>query len=75
MVLEVSRDAYGRYSLNDLHRAAVASGANARTKEPGKFLSSQQIIELVAELIDPKIWVSVHSMKLPKIWVVNLSVK
>ncbi|EOA3161842.1 KilA-N domain-containing protein, partial [Escherichia coli] len=32
--IEVRRDAYGRYSLNDLHRAAVASGANARTKEP-----------------------------------------
>lgn len=29
--IEVRRDAYGRYSLNDLHRAAVASGANART--------------------------------------------
>ncbi|EFF3680518.1 KilA-N domain-containing protein, partial [Escherichia coli] len=43
-------DAYGRYSLNDLHRAAVASGANARTKEPGKFLSSQQTVELVHEL-------------------------
>ncbi|HFQ7167474.1 TPA: KilA-N domain-containing protein [Escherichia coli] len=40
----------GRYSLNDLHRAAVASGANARTKEPGKFLSSQQTVELVHEL-------------------------
>ncbi len=49
--IEVRRDAYGRYSLNDLHRAA-ASGANARTKEPGKFLSSQQITELVQELID-----------------------
>ena len=36
--IEVRRDAYGRYSLNDLHRAAVASGANARTKEPGKVL-------------------------------------
>ncbi len=34
---------------------------NART---GKFLSSQQITELVQELIDTQIWVSVHSMKL-----------
>ncbi|MBH9653384.1 KilA-N domain-containing protein, partial [Escherichia coli] len=48
--IEVRRDVYGRYSLNDLHRAAVASGANARTKEPGKFLSSQQTVELVHEL-------------------------
>ena len=50
--IEVRRDAYERYSLNDLHRAAVASGANARTKEPGKFLSSQQTIDLVHELIN-----------------------
>ncbi|EJE3892670.1 KilA-N domain-containing protein [Escherichia coli] len=50
--IEVRRDAYGRYSLNDLHRAAVASGANARTKEPGKFLSSQQTVELFQELTD-----------------------
>ena len=52
--IEVRRDAYGRYSLNDLHRAAVASGANARTKEPGKFLSSQQITELVQEFEPPR---------------------
>lgn len=50
--IEVRRDAYERYSLNDLHRAAVASGANARTKERGKFLSSQQTIDLVHELIN-----------------------
>ncbi|MGG7354291.1 KilA-N domain-containing protein, partial [Escherichia coli] len=30
----------------------VASGANARTKEQGKFLSSQQTVELVQELTD-----------------------
>ena len=47
--IEVRRDAYGRYSLNDLHRAAVASGANARTKEPGKFLSSQQTVEACSD--------------------------
>ncbi|QGY13242.1 KilA-N domain-containing protein [Escherichia coli] len=46
----LTRKARRRYSLNDLHRAAVASGANARTKEPGKFLSSQQTVELVHEL-------------------------
>ncbi len=48
--VSVRRDFDGRYCLNDLHRAAVASGANERTKEPGKFLSSVQTIELIQEL-------------------------
>ena len=46
----IRQDAEGRYCLNDLHRAAVASGANERTKEPGKFFASQQTTDLVAEL-------------------------
>lgn len=46
----VRRDFEGRYCLNDLHRAAVASGANERSKEPAKFLSSPQTIEIVQEL-------------------------
>jgi len=46
----IRQDAEGRYCLNDLHRAAVASGANERTKEPGKFFASQQTADLVAEL-------------------------
>lgn len=48
----IRQDAQGRYCLNDLHRAAVASGANARTKEPGKFLSSARTQELLALLED-----------------------
>ncbi|MBJ2766922.1 hypothetical protein JGA46_22915, partial [Salmonella enterica subsp. enterica serovar London] len=48
--IEVRRDAYGLYSLNVLHRAAVGSGANARTKVPGKFRSSQQTVGLVHKL-------------------------
>ena len=56
--IEVRRDVYGRYSLNDLHRAAVASGANARTKEPGKFsFQCQQTVELVHELTNTQNWV------------------
>ena len=35
--IEVRRDAYGRYSLNDLHRAAVASGANGEPKSLHSF--------------------------------------
>ena len=48
----IRTDADGRYCLNDLHRAAVASGASERTKEPGKFFASPQTAELVAELTD-----------------------
>lgn len=48
--IAIRQDSEGRYCLNDLHKAAVASGANERTKEPGKFLASPQIIELVGEL-------------------------
>lgn len=43
----IRQDAAGRFSLNDLHRAAVAAGANARTKEPGKFLAASRTQELV----------------------------
>ena len=48
--IQVRQDAEGRYSLNDLHRAAVAQGANKRTTEPAKFLSSPQTVELISEI-------------------------
>ncbi len=48
--VSVRRDFDGRYCLNDLHRAAVSAGANPRTKEPGKFMASTQIIELISEI-------------------------
>lgn len=40
-------DADGRYCLNDLHRAAIVNGANARTKEPSKFLAQPRTCKLV----------------------------
>jgi hypothetical protein len=46
----IRTDAEGRYCLNDLHKAAVASGSNGRTKEPGKFLASPQTIDLIREI-------------------------
>lgn len=48
--VSVRQDFDGRYCLNDLHRAAIATGANERTKEPGKFLASPQTVELITEL-------------------------
>jgi len=51
----IRQDAEGRFCLNDLHKAAVLSGANKRTKEPAKFLSSPQTIDLIKELTDTQI--------------------
>ena len=48
----IHQDEQGRFSLNDLHRAAIKEGANERTKEPSKFISSSQTIDLITELID-----------------------
>lgn len=48
--VKIKQDEEGRYCLNDLHRAAVADGANKRTKEPAKFMSTEQFSEMVAEL-------------------------
>lgn len=46
----IRTDAEGRYCLNDLHTAAIKEGANNRTKEPGKFMSSPQTIGLIEEI-------------------------
>lgn len=43
----IRQDAQGRHCLNDLHRAAVAAGANARAKEPGKFFRAPRTQELL----------------------------
>lgn len=50
--IAVRQDSEGRICLNDLHKAAIATGLNQRTKEPGKFFANQQTTELVAELTD-----------------------
>lgn len=46
----IRQDAYGRHCLNDLHRAAVAAGANKRSKEPGEFFKARRTRELLALL-------------------------
>jgi len=46
----IKQDAKGRFCLNDLHKLAVLSGENKRTKEPAKFLKSPQTIDLIKEL-------------------------
>lgn len=46
----IRRDSHGHCCLNDLHKAAVAEGANARAKEPGKFFRSPRTQELITLL-------------------------
>lgn len=46
----IRQDANDRSCLNDLYKAAVASGANARTKEPAAFLRAARTQELLALL-------------------------
>ena len=46
----IRQDAAGRYCLNDLHKAAVAAGANKRAKEPANFFQARRTQELLALL-------------------------
>lgn len=48
--VKVRQDSEGRYSLNDLHKAAVEQGENKRTKEPSAFMRSPQTVSLVGVL-------------------------
>lgn len=48
--VKVRQDSEGRYSLNDLHKAAVEQGENKRTKEPSAFMRSPQTVSLVGML-------------------------
>lgn len=48
--VKIKQDAEGRYCLNDLHKAAVADGANKRTKEPAKYMATESFADMVAEL-------------------------
>lgn len=45
--VRIRQDAQGRYCLNDLHKAAVAQGANKRSKEPGEFFKAKRTQELI----------------------------
>jgi len=75
----IRQDAAGRYCLNDLHRAAVAAGANKRSTEPNRFFRSsrtQQLLRLLEQETTPN-WRSLSGSTitpnlgggLPKFWV------
>ncbi|WP_130651568.1 KilA-N domain-containing protein, partial [Candidatus Williamhamiltonella defendens] len=44
------QDAFGRYCLNDLHRAAVAQGKATESQRPSNFLKSEGISKIIKVL-------------------------
>lgn len=46
----VRQDAFGRYCLNDLHRAAVAQGKATESQRPSVFLRSEGIRKILKSL-------------------------
>ncbi len=50
--ISIRRHASGRFRINDLHKAAVAAGANKRSTEPNNFLRSAHIREAIKILDD-----------------------
>ncbi|RLM26486.1 hypothetical protein BIY29_05345 [Brenneria alni] len=61
--VSVRVDEAGRYSLNDLHAAAVANGQATESQRPGEFLKTKQIKAFVRELSDAKKIASVKTIK------------
>lgn len=70
----IRQDAQGRHCLNDLHRAAVAAGANKRSKEPGEFFKARRTQELLALLEQESATeiprsTSVLTTEIPRSWI------
>lgn len=61
--VSVRVDDEGRYSLNDLHAAAVAEGKATESQRPGEFLKTKQVRRFVRALSDAKKIASVLTIK------------
>lgn len=48
--ISIRRDPFGRYSLNDLHRAAMEAGNANEGQRPSQFLRSESVQAFIAEL-------------------------
>lgn len=66
--VSIRQDAHGRYSLNDLHKAAMANGKATENHAPAQFLRNDGVQSFVAaldaeNLSDVQKSPSVHSVK------------
>lgn len=61
--VSVRVDSDGRYSLNDLHAAAVLKGEATESQRPGNFIKSAQIKRFAAELSGATNVASVKAVK------------
>jgi hypothetical protein len=62
--VEIAQDEHGRYSLNDMHRAAMAAGSATESQRPGEFLRSAGVQAFLSVLdTDAGIHASVSSIK------------
>ena len=62
--VDIAQDDHGRYSLNDLHRAAMAAGSATESHQPANFLRNAGVQSFIAALdTDPQICGSVSSIK------------
>ncbi|NNS07325.1 KilA-N domain-containing protein [Erwinia sp. JH02] len=61
--VSVRVDSDGRYSLNDLHAAAVLKGEATESQRPGNFIKSAQIKRFAAELSEATNVASVKAVK------------
>lgn len=59
----VRQDAFGRYCLNDLHRAAVAQGKATESQRPSNFLRGEGIASFVQSLSNAQKRASVNVIK------------
>ncbi|WP_254276861.1 KilA-N domain-containing protein [Halomonas sp. 3H] len=50
--IRIRRDEHGRYNLNDLHNAAMASGKATKSQRPGAFLQSGNVQAFLSALSD-----------------------
>lgn len=73
--ISIRRDSQGRYSLNDLHRAAIMAGKATESQRPGNFLKADTVQAFIDAYdaeesdatkiasVDAKKIASVHSVK------------
>lgn len=48
--VEIAQDEHGRYSLNDMHRAAMAAGSATESHKPGNFIQSAGVQAFIEAL-------------------------